>query len=298
MNIFNSSGLPYLGRAPEFTGISHWINTDASLTIASLKGKVVLVDFWTYTCINCIRTLPHVVGWYEKYKDKGFVVVGIHTPEFEFEKNTQNVENAVKQYHINYPVGQDNEYKTWSAFANQYWPAHYLIDAKGNIRYTHFGEGEYDITEKNIQRLLEEAGNSIDQSVIDMPDQTPQTQLTPETYLGSARMDSTNLKFTGDWKVESELRQAGKAATLELSFYASKVFLVIHPAGKNDQVKVFLDGKIVDANVAGADVKDGIINIDKPRLYNLIDLKGQSGSHLLRLEFETPGTRVFAFTFG
>jgi len=145
--------------APDLVGITKWLNTSASLSastdkpllIKDLKGKVVLVDFWTYTCINCIRTLPHVTSWYDKYKDKGFVVIGVHTPEFEFEKDTNNVLAAIKQYSIHYPVAQDNNYATWNNYSNQYWPAEYLVDANGNIRRVHFGEGEYDKTEQAIQ---------------------------------------------------------------------------------------------------------------------------------------------------
>ncbi len=144
--------------APEFVGITKWLNTDKPLTLKDLKGKVVLVDFWTYTCINCIRTLPHVTSWYDKYKDQGFVVIGVHTPEFQFEKETKNVENAIKQYKINYPVPQDNDFATWNAYDNQFWPAEYLIDAKGTIRRTHFGEGKYDEMEMAIQTLLKESG--------------------------------------------------------------------------------------------------------------------------------------------
>ncbi len=151
------SSLPVYGVAPEFTGIMHWLNTDTPLTMKDLRGKVVLVDFWTYSCINCIRTLPFVTSWYEKYKDQGFVVVGVHTPEFEFEKKTTNVEGALKQYAIKYPVAQDNDFGTWRAYNNRYWPAHYLIDTEGNIREYHFGEGNYAETERAIQTLLQES---------------------------------------------------------------------------------------------------------------------------------------------
>lgn len=150
------SDLPVYGVAPEFTGITHWLNTDTPLTMKELRGKVVLVDFWTYSCINCIRTLPFVTSWYEKYRDRGFVVVGVHTPEFEFEKKTANVENALRQYGIHYPVAQDNDFGTWRAYKNQYWPAHYLIDTEGRIREYHFGEGNYAETERAIQSLLDE----------------------------------------------------------------------------------------------------------------------------------------------
>jgi thiol-disulfide isomerase/thioredoxin len=170
-----SADLPNLGQAPELTGITKWLNTQNPLSLQQLQGKVVLVHFWTYTCINCIRTLPYVTSWYEKYKDKGFVVIGVHTPEFEFEKGTQNVERAIKQYKINYPVPQDNDYNTWRAYNNRFWPAEYLIDTKGNIRRTHFGEGEYNETEEAIKTLLRKAGATVDRSLTPIEDQTPQT---------------------------------------------------------------------------------------------------------------------------
>ncbi len=142
-----------LGKAPEFTGIDHWLNSPP-LSMRELRGKVVLVDFWTYSCINCINTLPYVKQWHEKYKDQGLVVVGVHTPEFAFEKSTANVQEAIKRFGIGYPVAQDNAYATWSAFRNQYWPATYLIDAQGRIVYHHYGEGNYAETEAVIQKLL------------------------------------------------------------------------------------------------------------------------------------------------
>jgi len=315
------SSLSNFGNAPDFVGISHWINTDKALTLADLRGKVVLVDFWTYTCINCIRTLPFVTGWYEKYKDKGFVVVGVHTPEFEFEKKTENVEQAIKQYNIHYPVAQDNDYTTWNAYSNQYWPAKYLIDVNGVIRRTHFGEGQYDETEKAIQELLKEKGASVPESILNTSDQTPKTSLSPETYLGSSRMQfyyssrsinnvkkvfelsknisANSFSLGGEWTIDSENAVSGQNAVLEYNFLANKVFLVLRPgvAGSNAKVKVFIDSKLVDSSNAGQDVKDGIITIDQDRLYNLIQLKNAE-NHLLRLEFLTPGTQVFAFTFG
>ena len=311
---------------PEFVGITKWLNssrftgeadTDHPLTMSELKGKVVLVDFWTYTCINCIRTLPFVTSWYEKYKDKGFIVIGVHTPEFEFEKKTENVENAIKQYAIHYPVAQDNEYGTWNAFDNHYWPAEYLIDSNGIIRRTHFGEGKYDETEMAIKALLKEAGSQVGKEIIDMPDQTPRQQFTPETYLGSSRMDRSLFSknntgeykinrplpehyfgFEGKWGLSGESATAKKGAVLEFNFYANKVFLVITPKSKDDTITVLLDGKKVDEKTAGIDVLDSKIKLDTERLYNLIDLKGQSGNHLLRLEFQADGTSVYAFTFG
>ena len=307
--------------SPDFVGGTKWLNSEKTFTVASLKGKVVLVDFWTYTCINCIRTLPFITSWYDKYKDKGFVVIGVHTPEFEFEHNTSNVENAIKMYNIHYPVVQDNNYSIWNNFNNQYWPAEYLIDANGNVRRTHFGEGEYDQTEKAIQALLKEAGQNVSSNLTNMPDQTPQVQLSPETYLGSSRMQyyypdgntgvvsktfalSENLaqnsfSLGGQWSITSEDAVSGINARLNYNFFANKVFLVLNPGtNTNAKVKVYLDGKLVDSTNQGADVKNGEVIINTDRLYNLINLKNSNSYHILELEFETPGIKAFAFTFG
>ncbi len=317
--IIPQSGLPVLGVAPEFTGISRWLNS-APLTMEQLKGKVVLVDFWTYTCINCIRTLPHVTGWYEKYKDKGFIVVGVHTPEFEFEKSTTNVVDAIKQFKITYPVAQDNEYATWRAYDNHYWPAKYLIDAQGKIRWVHFGEGKYDEAEQAIQALLKEAGTEVAADMSTVEDKTPRVRLTPETYLGSLRMERFNsnepgteglkdytfpqylainyFAFGGKWDIQSEYSVTRKNAVLRFRYYANKVFLVMTPKSKNDRVKVVLDGKIIEEKHQGKDVKNGYIIFDEPRLYELINYQGDITDHELRLEFENEGVEIYAFTFG
>ncbi len=308
--------------APGFDGATKWLNTDKPLSLKDLKGKVVLVDFWTYTCINCIRTLPHVTAWYDKYKDQGFVVIGVHTPEFAFEHDTNNVQNAIKQFGIHYPVPQDNNYAIWNNFNNEYWPAEYLIDAKGNVRRTHFGEGEYDQTEQAIQALLKEAGQNVTASLETMPDQTPKTQLSPETYLGAKRMEfyypdgntgigqktftqatglpTNTFGLSGDWNITDENAITGRNAVLTYHFFADKVFLVLRPgsAGANAKVKVLIDNKPVDNTNAGQDVQNGVVTIDSDRLYNLIDLEGKPGDHTLRLEFQSPGTEVYAFTFG
>lgn len=307
--------------ASDFTGATKWLNTDKPLSLSDLKGKVILVDFWTYTCINCIRTLPHVTSWYDKYKDKGFVVIGVHTPEFQFEHDTNNVLNAIKMYNIHYPVPQDNNYAIWNSYNNQYWPAEYLIDANGNVRRTHFGEGEYDQTEMAIQALLKEKGAKVTSSLDKMPDQTPTIQFSPETYLGSSRMQyyypngntgNVNQSFTlsdnlsqdsfslgGEWNIVNDNAVTGKNAVLNYNFSADKVFLVLRPgSSKNAKVKVILDGKLIDSSNAGSDVQNGEVTIDSDRLYNLIDLKGNPGNHILKLEFEDIGIEVFAFTFG
>jgi thiol-disulfide isomerase/thioredoxin len=156
-----SATLPNLGPAQDFVGITHWLNTSTPLSLSQLRGKVVLVDFWTYACINCLRTLPYVTSLYEKYKETGFMVIGVHTPEFEYEKRTANVERALQQYKIHYPVAQDNDYATWNAYHNRFWPAQYVIDTQGNIRMVHTGEGAYEEIEMAVKVLLREAGNTV-----------------------------------------------------------------------------------------------------------------------------------------
>jgi cytochrome c biogenesis protein CcdA/thiol-disulfide isomerase/thioredoxin len=309
-------------KAPDFVGISRWLNTDGPISIDNLRGKVVLVDFWTYTCINCIRTLPHVTAWYDKYKDKGFVVIGVHTPEFQFEHEAGNVLDAIKMYNIHYPVAQDNDYSTWNNYNNEYWPAEYLIDANGVVRRTHFGEGEYDKMETAIQDLLRQAGQNVSARLAAVPDQTPEGEQSPETYLGayraeyyfpSGKLGMGRREFTlandprrdsfslgGEWNIRNQDAVAGNNAVLNYRFYADKVFLVLRPgsAGAGAKVRVFVDGKPVDGMNAGSDVKDGVVTIDSARLYTLVDLHGKPGGHILRLEFETPGIEAFAFTFG
>ena len=315
----SDTSLPVITKAPDFVGIENWLNSD-SLTIESLRGKVVLIDFWTYTCINCIRTLPYVTSWYEKYKDKNFIVVGVHTPEFEFEKNTTNVANAIKQYNITYPVAQDNDYATWRAYDNHYWPAKYLIDKDGNIRYFHFGEGKYEETEKAIQMLIKQTGMTVDEKTTAEEDSFSAMPQTPETYLGYGRMERfegqikqglnsytfpktlnrDSIAFSGIWDVQEEKSISTKQGSqLMLKFYASKVFLVITPKSSEDKIQVIIDR---DADAVdfynGKDVVDGYVKLDVPRLYELIDLKDESNEHELILEFENEGTEVYAFTFG
>lgn len=309
-------------QAPNFTGITTWLNSEP-LTMEQLKGKVVLIDFWTYTCINCIRTLPYVTSWYEKYKDDGLVVIGVHTPEFEFEKNTANVEDAIKRFEITYPVAQDNDFATWRAYNNRYWPAKYLIDKDGVVRRFHFGEGEYEETEKAIQLLLKEAGSDVSAETVNLEDTTPQTRLTPETYLGSSRMEyyfpSGNLSdgtksfdlpedtplntFTlgGVWTIADEYSMSGKNAALSNNFFADRVFLVMRPnVVKNARVRVWIDGNLASKENAGVDVdpKTGIVTLDTDRLYELVNFGGTVGNHVIRLEFLSPGIEVFAFTYG
>jgi cytochrome c biogenesis protein CcdA/thiol-disulfide isomerase/thioredoxin len=299
----NSSALEDLGAAPEVTGISRWINSDP-LTTRELRGKVVLVDFWTYSCINCLRTLPHVKAWYRTYRDRGLVVLGIHTPEFAFEHVAGNVEGAVRRLGIEYPVALDNDYGTWKAFQNQYWPAKYLIDRRGHVRYAHFGEGEYDTTEARIRTLLGESAGALPVAA-KLSDPTPKTLLTPETYLGyqrlahfaqrtitpdqfapyrfpNRRLRPSELAYAGTWKVTPEEIVAGPGARLRLSFTAQKVHLVL---GGRGSVTVLLDGKL-----------QRTVRVDGSRLYTLLRLPSLR-SGLLELRF-SPGVRGYAFTFG
>jgi len=311
-----SLSLANLGPAPDFFG--NWIDGN-QISITSLRGNVVLVDFWTYSCINCIRTIPFVEGWYEKYRGDGFVVIGVHSPEFEFEKNTQNVTNAIKMFGITYPVVQDNDLITWNRFNNVYWPAKYLIDKDGIIRYVHFGEGRYAETEEAIKMLLGQSGKNVSSELIKLPDQTPTNLLTQETYLGFKRMSNYSMdpqpvlgltkysppkyiqqnmfSFDGEWYVTDEYAESENNSSLSLNFVGSKVFLVITPSG-NDDITVYLDESPVGTENAGKDVVNGKIQLDVPRLYELIDLKGRTEGRLLRLDFKEKGTRVFAFTFG
>jgi len=277
------------GLAPDFAGIAQWFNVPMPLSVQALRGKVVLVDFWTYTCINCVRTLPHLTAWYERYKNDGLVIVGVHTPEFAFEREGQNVHNAIRQFSITYPVALDNEYKTWVNYQNHYWPAEYLIDARGHIRHTHFGEGGYDHMEEAIRALLKENGRLIEGDLSSVKGQAPGHSITPETYLGTRRMKRSlsPVSFQGVWDRQAEFAKSGASAALELKFKASKVFLVVGPAHEGDKIKVLMDDKPMND-----------IILDSQRLYDVIDLKGLVKEHILRLEFPDEGTSVYAFTFG
>jgi len=277
--ISKSEKLPLVQRAPELVGIEGWINTEP-LTLAGLKGKVVLVDFWTYTCINCIRTFPHTSEWYERYKDNDFVLLGVHSPEFEFEKKKENVKAEVEKYGIEYPVALDNEHKTWNAFANRYWPAHYLIDVEGNIRYRHFGEGRYAETEAAIQQLLLEAGIlSIDKIVeIAEPPSGVEFQKigTPEIYLGYLRINNLGNRdvdvrpdmphtfeepsdivpnrfyFVGQWTLRGEFAELTDATDPpSLKSYGEAGKLIIRY--KANKINMVLDTK--DGDAVGAELK-------------------------------------------
>lgn len=315
--------LPDLGPAADFTGNQRWFNTlnGRPLSLDQLRGKVVLVDFWTYTCINCIRTLPHLKKLWAKYRDKGFVLVGVHSPEFPFERSAKNVEDAIRQSKLTYPVAQDNEFATWNAYENEYWPSKFLIDAEGRLRYTHVGEGAYGETDRAVRSLLAEAGRT-DLAAAKPDEPTEQkarpVHMTPETYLGSARaagfvnapiedglhdyklsrkLPLNTLSFGGKWRIDPQsATSAEHGARLDLHFNASRVYLVLGTGGSARELTVRLDGKTIAAGDAGRHVKDGSVTVRGQKLYSLVDLK-KPGNHRLSLRFDS-GVSGFAFTFG
>jgi cytochrome c biogenesis protein CcdA/thiol-disulfide isomerase/thioredoxin len=314
------AGLPVLGRAPDFTGNERWFNTPAGapLHLRDLRGRVVLVDFWTYTCINCIRTLPYVRAWDARYRRRGLTIVGVHTPEFPFERNATNVQHAIAQNQLRYPVAQDNEYATWDAWSNQYWPAKYLIDARGRVRYAHFGEGDYDKTEAAIRALLAEAGASRLGATARAHVETPSRDLaTPETYLnyrraqnfdpplrpgvgryaGTADLPPVHFSLSGTWHVTSESSTAVRDSTINARVTARKVFLVLGTSGgRPREVRVLLDGKPVGESEAGEDVKGGRLTVSAQRLYRLMALpRVEDRTLTVRLP---AGVNAYAFTFG
>ena len=320
-NVARKSDLPVIGAAPEFSGTQEWFNTPdgTPLTMASLRGKVVLIDFWTYSCINCIRTQPYLKALYAKYHDEGLEIVGVHTPEFPFEKDAGNVGEAVDSAGLEYPVVQDNDYTVWDSYANQYWPAEYFVDANGNVRYAHFGEGDYDHKEEVVRSLLAEAGsdpgsgsNDADSKVTTISDGVT----TPESYLGSARAQNfanglildgphdfgdleepapDQLAYGGNWLISPDIATSA-GGELGLNFGARRVYLVLGSPGGPKKVKVKLDGKPITAADAGKDVKDASAEIDGQRLYSLVDLP-EAGRHQLSLKLPS-GVQGYAFTFG
>jgi cytochrome c biogenesis protein CcdA/thiol-disulfide isomerase/thioredoxin len=280
---------PSLRLAPDFTGNQRWFNTpgDKPLHLAQLRGKVVLVDFWTYTCINCLRTLPYLKALDARYRKDGLVIVGVHTPEFPFERDAGNVQSAIEQNGIHYPVVQDNKYATWDAYQNQYWPAEYFIDAKGRVRFTHFGEGGYKQKEHVVRDLLTEAGHPPGGGVTHAHGQAVTFNTTPETYLGTERTPHPPgyLTFIGPWHREGEDAEAGPDSRLRLQFQARRVFLVLGSPDRMRSLDVILDGKPYRH-----------LLVKQQKLYTLVDLP-RAGQHELQLRPEA-GIHGYAFTFG
>jgi len=327
--------LPVEGEMPSLAGATGWLNSPP-LDVAALRGKVVLVDFWTYSCINCLRALPHVREWAERYRDHGLVVIGVHAPEFAFERNLGNVQRAVEDLKVSYPVAIDNDFSIWRGFNNRYWPAHYFIDAQGRIRAHHFGEGNYGQSEQIIRQLLREAGHAL-------PDDAPsparamaasregverQADMgnlkSPETYLGHARAENfaspggqqpdraadytvpTTLALNqwalgGRWTVgDEDARSHAGGDRIAFRFHARDLHLVLSPGedGKPVRYRVRIDGQPPGADAGGDSAADGSGQVDGNRLYQLIRQNGAVRERTFEIEFLDPGVHAYAFTFG
>ena len=317
------------GALPPLTGATDWLNSPP-LTDAALKGKVVLIDFWTYSCINCLRTIPYVRAWAEKYKDQGLVVIGVHTPEFAFERNVDNIRAAVEKLKIKYPVAVDNNYEIWRAFDNQYWPAHYFIDAQGRIRFHHFGEGEYDKSERVIQELLAETGKitastdlvSVNTSGAEAAPDFNAVK-SPETYIGFGRIENfvspggvvagtghvysagtpqlNQWGLTGNWTIGPENARLNEpGGGIVYRFHARDLHLVLGPGrtGEPIRFRVTIDGAAPGSD-HGTDVDaDGRGIVNAERLYQLIRQDGEIKDRVFEIQFLDPGVQAYAFTFG
>jgi len=321
-----------VGSTPLYglSGTTGWINS-TPLTAKQLKGKVVLVDFWDYSCINCIRAVPYVRAWADKYKDSGLVVIGVHTPEFDIEKQMPNVQKAVNKFGITYPVALDNNYAVWNAFHNQYWPADYFIDIKGKVRYEHFGEGEYDQFEKWIQELLKEANaKPMPASMVNVHGEGAQAAAdmndvrSPETYIGYARAEHfvspggikrdveqlyaepNHLRLNewglaGTWLDHKQVAVLGSAGgKVVFRFHARDLHLVLGPTveGKPVHFRVTIDGQAPGANHGVDTDAQGNGVVTEHRLYQLVRQKGAITDHTFVIEFQEPGVEAFSFTFG
>ncbi|HEY3828436.1 MAG TPA: cytochrome c biogenesis protein DipZ [Solirubrobacteraceae bacterium] len=313
--------LPRGGPAPEFKETEDWFNTPGNqpLTLASLRGRVVLIDFWTYTCINCIRTLPYLKAWDATYRKDGLTIVGVETPEFAFEHDASNVASAIKSFGIRYPVAQDNEYGTWNAYENQYWPADYLIDSKGDVRYVAFGEGDYEKTESAIRALLALAGHQIGGKSHATGVIVPSHETTPETYLGTERgqgwvsgplaglhdygaqapanLALNDFAYSGTWRTAGQPALAIADAGIDAEVQAKNVYLVLSKSqASSGKVEVLLDGHPIAPADAGADVHGGHVTVSGERLYSLVSLPRDRRMRL-SLRF-APGVTGYSFTFG
>ena len=314
--------------APELVGIADYINTSPEELQKAMEDKVVLYDIWTYSCVNCIRTLPYITAWDDRYSDQGLLIIGIHSPEFEFEKELKNVERAVEKYGIVYPVVLDNDMETWSAFENRYWPRKYIADHEGYIRYDHIGEGGYEESERVIQKLLAERSAALDIQVayaddtVDIPAFEHTGRTTPEIYFGyklalpsrnylanSEGFNPENIvsymipekatqdKFhmVGDWyNGKDGMKLVSEEGGIFLPYYAREVNIV---ASNPANLIIRLDGEIIPSEHAGSDVIDGIVEVNDARLYNIID-SPVAGIHYVEIITDSPGFEIFTFTFG
>jgi len=315
-------------KAPNLVGIAHYLNTTPEKLENKMKDKVILYDIWTYSCINCIRTLPYITAWDDKYADQGLLIIGVHSPEFEFEKDPKNVKMAVEKYGINYPVVLDNDKKTWQAFDNRYWPHKFIADYEGYLRYDNIGEGNYDETEKIIQELLQERATQLglqtleDQSLVDIEEFEHSWFRTPELYFGYKfaqninqlgseegfqpgktvtysepdKIDLHKFYLTGDWiNYEDGMKLVSSTGTIKLQYQAKEVNIVTE---NNAILKILLDGKPIPENDVGKDTRSGSkLIVSEPDLYNIIS-SDNSSSHLMEIQIKGKGFQVFAFTFG
>ncbi|AFS82710.1 redoxin family protein [Candidatus Nitrosopumilus sediminis] len=315
-------------KAPKLVGIANYLNTTPEKLSEEIKGKVVLYDIWTYSCINCVRTLPYITAWNDKYSDQGLLIVGIHSPEFEFEKNPDNVRMAVEKYGIDYPVVMDNDMKTWKAFENRYWPRKYIADHEGFLRYDHIGEGGYQETEKIIQQLLKERaaaiGITVDStsSLVDIEEFQHSMFRTPELYFGYKFAQNRNQlgsdegfqpgrivsysepnnidlhKFypIGDWKnYEDSMELVSDTGSIKLLYNAKEVNIVTE---NNADLEILLDGKPLSIEYSGKDITDdNILRVAEAGLYNIIS-SNASASHLMEINVKGKGFQIFTFTFG
>jgi len=314
-------------KAPGVVGIADYINTTPQELEDLSRDSVVLYDIWTYSCINCVRTLPYITAWHDKYADQGLVIVGVHTPEFEFEKDLRNVESAVAKHGIEYPVVLDNDWETWNAFENRYWPRKYIADHEGYIRYDHIGEGGYGETERVIQQLLQERaaslglGTAAATQLVDLEEFEHTRNRTPELYFGyelaygrshlgnpegfgpgrqveyapvSDLKDHT-FYVEGTWQNNPDhMKLVSDTGTIRLQYAAKQVNMVA--AGQTD-ARVLLDGGPIGPNLLGSDVAHDVLSVDGPGLYNLIDGE-TSSSHLIEIFVDQPGFEMYTFTFG
>ena len=322
--------LPFEGNLPSFDGATTWLNSEP-LTAVGLRGKVVLVQFWTYTCINWLRTLPYVRAWAEKYRDQGLVVIGMHSPEFSFEKQLDNVRRAAQQMRLDYPVAIDNDYEVWRAFANHYWPALYFVDAQGRIRHHRFGEGEYEQSEMVIQQLLAEAGiGGIHDELVSVDARGAEAAAdwgslrSPENYLGyertnnfespggvaldkrhvyeaAARLRLNHWALSGDWTVKAQATELNNAnGRIAYRFHARDLHLVMGPAAKGASVRfhVVIDGQ-PPGPAHGVDIDDeGNGTVTEQRMYQLIRQSKPVVDRGFEIEFLDSGVEAFVFTFG
>ena len=314
--------------APDLVGIAHYLNTTPEKLSEEIKDKVILYDIWTYSCINCIRTLPYITAWDDTYAEQGLLIIGVHSPEFEFEKDPENVKMAIEKYGISYPVVLDNDMETWKAFDNRYWPRKYIADHEGYIRYDHIGEGGYQETEKIIQQLLDERNISLGiqmasaATLVDIDEFEHSMFRTPElyfgykfaqnrnqlgseegfkpgkivTYLESDKIDLDKFYLTGDWKnYEDSMELVSDTGTIKLLYTAKQVNIVTDNVA---ELEIFLDGEPIHAKYSGDDITSGnILIVSEPDLYNIISGENSS-SHVMEIQINGKGFQIFTFTFG